>query len=170
MSDPTTVQELLTQIWTLLETTRSVPSDLGARRTNQKSPRYSWEPSTITPSDPGDDYVQEARRLHDLGIGFDVVCFAETIDGCLQMAADLVTAVRQVLRGASYTLGAFEWAEGSGESSTKGWALIVPLTLRVALLESDLDQPPVALALVTSVRVDDSGGTDGDGELVPPNR
>lgn len=170
MSEPTTVQEVLTKVWDLLQTTRNVPSDLGAKRLNQKPPRYSWEPSTITPSDPSDDNVEETRRLHDLGVGFDVLCFGADLDTCMQMAADLVTAVRQVLHGANYTLGAFEWSEASGESSVSGWVLTVPITLRFALLESDLDQTAVVLATVTSVELDETGAADGDGVLVPPNR
>lgn len=169
MSDPTTLAEILTPIWTLLQTSTGVSSDLGVKRANAKGKRYSWEPTTITPSDPSDDNVEEARRLHDLAVGFDVICWADDMDGCLSMAADLVTAVRQTLHGANYTLGAFEWSDASGESSTHGWSLTVPITLRMALLESDLDQPAVAMATITSVDIDDSAGTDGDGVLTPPN-
>lgn len=169
MSDPTTITEVLEPIWTLLQTTRSVPSELGASKLNRKGRRYSWEPTTIETDGPSDDSVEEARRLHDLAVGFDVRCFGENVDACIAMAADLVTAVRQCLRGQNYQLGSWEWSEASGESTTSGWSLIVPLTFRLALLESDLDQPAVALATVTSVDLDDGDGTDGDGELVPPN-
>lgn len=170
MSDPTTITEVLAPIWALLQTTRSVPSELTAAKLNRKGRRYSWEPTTIDTDGPSDDQVEEARRLHDLSVGFDVHCFGESVDACLAMAGDLVTAVRQCLRGQNYSLSSFEWADASGESTTAGWALTVPLTFRLALLESDLDQPAVALATITSVDLDDSAGTDGDGELVPPNR
>jgi hypothetical protein len=153
------------QVEALLTSTTAVPSYFGEGGTHKVKKRYNWEPGPLVPSGPT-EIGDEPRRLHDLACSFTVACRAAEYDDACEMAADLVTAVRQVMAGASYAIGPFEIASASGESSVMGWTIYVPLTVTLSLPESPLDAGPWTTAEVETVAFDTSSADPDDGELI----
>jgi hypothetical protein len=154
-----------------LDTATSVKSFFGAKHlaANGAPPRYVWVPTTGAFDGPR-EVGGYPRALTDVLMTFDVHCWAATFDGAWALVRNLVTAVRmapgQKWGGAWYELGAVDALPS--EASLRGWVLTVPISLRIPLLESDLDGQTYVPVTIESVVLDDSQGVDGDGTLTAP--
>ncbi len=154
MADITTLRPkaiIYDRVAELLTEATEYPSYFGEGGTNKVQKQcWNWEPGPMVPSGPT-EIGAYPRRLHDLACTFAVSCRAAEYDDACEMAADLVTAVEQVMLGKSYSIGPFEIVEGSGESSASGWSIIVPLSVTIALPESKLGTTGFITGTVESV-------------------
>ncbi len=151
----------------LLLSTTGVESYFAGGGTHMKPLRYVWEPGPMTTSG-ATSLGDTPRRMFDLACSFAVSCHASDYDDACSLAADLVTAVEQVMLGNSYTIQSLDLADNSGESSTAGWTIVVSLTVTISLPESRLNGAGYITAQATTFEFIPGDGTDPDGVLTAP--
>jgi len=176
--------DIIQPIWDLLSKwVPNVKSFFGSKfvaETGAQPPRYVWVPTTGNPDDDeGGNNLGAPRNLSTVAMTFEVHCWAVALkpspDPVKQAAADfdaawlllahLVSAVREVIT-VNYALGNIDATPT--EEIQQGCLLTIPITIRLPLYETDLDQPEYTTTKPTSVRIDDSAGVDPDGTLTAP--
>jgi len=104
-----------------------------------KPPRYVWVPRSESFGAPG-AIGGNPRSLHDRLIRCDVHCWAIDIAGASWLEQALVTAVRETVKGANYTLAGAEWLQP--EWLQLGIVCTVSLDLRVPLPVARIPDAP----------------------------
>lgn len=160
------VAEIFEPVAAYLKLTTNVPSYFGDKTGNRAAVRWDWEPTggSFEGASRANDYP---RSLHDVRFGVDIYCRAQSFDAAWQMLEQVITALLEK-SGHAYEIGGWQWADGSGESSTQKHSIVLSVSFVLPVFEHALDRAGYEPVTILAVGFDTSNTADPDVTLLTP--